>query len=119
VLPQRFRGLYTCNLPSAKSLKSGAPDKIRTCDLCLRRAEHLWRQVAATCRRGLPPKTVQTFAGHSSSQFTMDRYGHRFRSDDHGRAMDAIASEIYSVAEPVRPSKMPGEPKPGPEPQNG
>jgi hypothetical protein len=38
-----FRGIYSCNLPSAKSLKSGAPDKIRTCDLCLRRAAGLMR----------------------------------------------------------------------------
>jgi hypothetical protein len=30
--------IYSCKVPSAKSLKSGAPDKIRTSDLCLRRA---------------------------------------------------------------------------------
>jgi hypothetical protein len=29
---------------------------------------------------GLLPKTVQTFAGHSSLQITMDRYGHLFQS---------------------------------------
>src|SRR5215831_11937613 len=28
-------------------------------------------------------QTVQTFAGHASLQFTMDRYGHLFPSDDH------------------------------------
>jgi integrase len=43
---------------------------------------------------GLSPKTVQTFAGHSSLQVTMDRYGHLFRSEDHKKAMDAIASEM-------------------------
>ena len=43
---------------------------------------------------GLPPKTAQTFAGHSSLQVTMDRYGHLFRSDNHGGVMDAIAHEM-------------------------
>ena len=42
----------------------------------------------------LKPKTVQTFAGHSSLQVTMDRYGHMFKSDDHGAAMDRIASGL-------------------------
>lgn len=44
---------------------------------------------------GLAPKTIQTFAGHSSLQVTMDRYGHLFRSEDHKRAMDAIAKEMF------------------------
>lgn len=43
---------------------------------------------------GLNPKTVQTFAGHSSLQVTMDRYGHLFKSEDHKKAMDAIAAEM-------------------------
>ncbi|EPE95749.1 site-specific integrase [Rhizobium grahamii] len=45
---------------------------------------------------GLAPKTVQTFAGHSSLAVTMDRYGHLFPSDDHRHAMDAIASSIFA-----------------------
>jgi integrase len=62
---------------------------------------HALRHFAISCwiDAGLPPKTVQTFAGHSSLQVTMDRYGHLFRSDAHGRAMDAIAEAIDS---PVR-----------------
>ena len=44
---------------------------------------------------GLSPKTVQTFAGHSSLHMTMDRYGHLFKSDDHKRAMDKIAGELF------------------------
>jgi integrase len=43
---------------------------------------------------GLAPNTVQTFAGHSSLAVTMDRYGHLFKSDDHRRAMEKIASEL-------------------------
>jgi integrase len=43
---------------------------------------------------GLAPKTIQTFAGHSSLQVTMDRYGHLFPSDNHKAAMDAIAGEL-------------------------
>lgn len=44
---------------------------------------------------GLAPKTVQTFAGHSSLQVTMDRYGHMFPSDDHRKAMDAIGKDLF------------------------
>ena len=44
---------------------------------------------------GLTPKTVQTFAGHASLQVTMDRYGHLFPSDDHKRAMDGIAKQLF------------------------
>jgi integrase len=42
----------------------------------------------------LSPKAVQTFAGHSSLQVTMDRYGHFFKSEDHHRAMDEIAKQM-------------------------
>jgi integrase len=53
-------------------------------------------ETSASCwiEAGLTPKTVQTFAGHSSLQVTMDRYGHLFKSDDHKRAMEAIAAEM-------------------------
>ena len=50
--------------------------------------------VSTWIEAGLTPKTVQTFAGHSSLQVTMDRYGHLFPSDDHKAAMDAIAGEL-------------------------
>ncbi|MCR9178536.1 MAG: site-specific integrase, partial [Alphaproteobacteria bacterium] len=43
----------------------------------------------------LPPKTVQTFAGHSSLQVTMDRYGHLFKSDENAKAMDKIAGDLF------------------------
>jgi integrase len=46
------------------------------------------------CEAGLSPKTVHTFAGHSSLQVTMDRYGHLFQSEDHKRAMEAIAAQM-------------------------
>jgi integrase len=45
---------------------------------------------------GLTPKTVQTFAGHSTLAVTMDRYGHLFPSDDHKATMDKIAASIFS-----------------------
>jgi integrase len=50
--------------------------------------------VSTWIEAGLTPKTVQTFAGHSSLSVTMDRYGHLFPSDDHKAAMDAIAGEL-------------------------
>lgn len=57
---------------------------------------HALRHFAVSCwiDAGLSPKTVQTFAGHSSLQVTMDRYGHMFKSDDHKKAMDAIAADM-------------------------
>jgi integrase len=50
--------------------------------------------VSTWIEAGLALKTIQTFAGHSSYQITMDRYGHLFPSDDHKAAMDAIAGEL-------------------------
>ncbi len=66
---------------------------------------HALRHFAISCwiDAGLPPKTVQTFAGHSSLQVTMDRYGHLFRSDSHAQAMDAIAASIESPTKPTSP----------------
>ena len=62
-----------------------------------RRNWHALRHFAVSCwiEAGLSPKTVQTFAGHSSLQVTMDRYGHLFKSDDHKKAMDAIAADMF------------------------
>jgi integrase len=51
--------------------------------------------VSTWIEAGLSPKTVQTFAGHASLQVTMDRYGHLFPSEDHRRAMDAIAKGLF------------------------
>jgi integrase len=59
---------------------------------------HALRHFAISCwiEAGLAPKTVQTFAGHSTLAVTMDRYGHLFKSDDHRRAMERIAGELFS-----------------------
>jgi integrase len=59
---------------------------------------HALRHFAVSCwiEAGLKPKTVQTFAGHSSLAITMDRYGHMFPSDDHRHAMDGIARDLFS-----------------------
>ncbi len=59
---------------------------------------HGLRHFAVSCwvEAGLTPKTVQTFASHASLQITMDRYGHLFPSDDHRKAMDAIAKGLFS-----------------------
>ena len=58
---------------------------------------HALRHFAVSCwiEAGLSPKTVQTFAGHSSLQVTMDRYGHLFKSDDHKAAMNEIAESLF------------------------
>jgi integrase len=47
---------------------------------------------------GLTPKTVQTFAGHSTLTVTMDRYGHLFPSEDHREVMGKIATALFSTA---------------------
>jgi integrase len=59
---------------------------------------HALRHFAISCwiDARLSPKTVQTFAGHSSLQVTMDRYGHLFPSEDHRRAMDGIANRLFA-----------------------
>lgn len=77
---------------------------------------HALRHFAISCwiDAGLPPKAVQTFAGHSSLQVTMDRYGHLFRSDDHRRAMDAIADQFTPAAPNARfQEKALPKPEPG------
>jgi integrase len=54
------------------------------------------RHFAVSCwiEAGLAPTTVQTFAGHSTLAVTRDSYGHLFKSDDHRKAMDAIAGDV-------------------------
>jgi integrase len=58
---------------------------------------HSLRHFAVSCwiEQGLAPKTVQTFAGHASLAITMDRYGHLFPSEDHRKAMDQIAGDLF------------------------
>jgi integrase len=51
--------------------------------------------VSTWIEAGMAPKTVQTFAGHASLAITMDRYGHLFPSEDHKRAMDQIAKDLW------------------------
>lgn len=43
---------------------------------------------------GLPLKTIQTYAGHSSVQITMDRYGHLFPSEHQHVAMARAAKAL-------------------------
>jgi len=40
-------------------------------------------------------------------QVTMDRYGHLFRSDNHGQAMDAISAEMRPSAPSGTPPARP------------
>ena len=80
---------------------------------------HALRRFAISCwiDAGLPPKTVQTFAGHSSLQVTMDRYGHLFRSEGHSRVMDAISDEIWDATVPPVARSRTRVAKPDPSPQ--
>jgi integrase len=47
---------------------------------------------------GFSPKAVQTFAGHSSLQVTLDRYGHLFPAEDHSKMMNEIAVTLFADA---------------------
>lgn len=66
---------------------------------------HALRRFAISCwiEAGLAPKTVLTFAGHSTLMVTMDRYSLLFRSDNHGAAMDAIAGQFSGANAAERP----------------
>ena len=59
---------------------------------------HGLRHFAISCwiEACLPPKTVQTFAGHAPLQVTMDRYGHLFPNEDHKKVKDHIAKELFA-----------------------
>lgn len=59
---------------------------------------HSLRHFAVSCwiEARLAPKTVQTFVGHATLQMTMDTYGHMFPSEDHSKAMDAIAKGLFT-----------------------
>jgi integrase len=47
----------------------------------------------------VPIKTIMTWAGHSSIQMTMDRYGHMFKNDQDWSTMDKLSEEL--VTRPV------------------
>ena len=50
--------------------------------------------VSLWIEQGFSIKEVMTFAGHSSVQMTMERYGHLFPSPDHQRGMAEIESRL-------------------------
>ena len=50
--------------------------------------------VSLWIEQGFTIKEVMTFAGHSSVQMTMDRYGHLFPSPDHQRGMAEVESRL-------------------------
>lgn len=58
---------------------------------------HAHRHFAVSCwiEAGASPKTVHTWAGHSTLAMTMDIYGHLFPSDDRSKTMDAIAKGLF------------------------
>ena len=52
--------------------------------------------VSLWIEQGFSIKEVMTFAGHSSSQMTIDRYGHLFPSPDHQRAMAEVEQRLFT-----------------------
>ncbi len=51
--------------------------------------------VSLWIEQGFSIKAVQTFAGHSSVQMTMDRYGHLFPSPEHHTGMAEVESRLF------------------------
>ncbi len=51
--------------------------------------------VSLWIEQGFSSKAVQTFAGHSSVQMTMDRYGHLFPSPEHHTGMAEVESRLF------------------------
>ena len=50
--------------------------------------------VSLWIEQGFSIKEVMTFAGHSSVQMTMDRYGHLFPSADHQRGVAEVEKRL-------------------------
>ncbi len=58
---------------------------------------HSLRHFAVSCwiEQGFQPKTVQAYSGHSNIAITFSRYGHLFPTEDHRKAMDRIAKDLF------------------------
>ncbi|MDN3277442.1 tyrosine-type recombinase/integrase [Frankia sp. RB7] len=80
---------------------------------------HALRHFAVSCwiDADLPPKTIQTFAGHSTLAVTMDIYGHLFKKAAHNDAMDAIAKTFVAEG-PKRPAQRRARRHPAAEPRS-
>ena len=52
--------------------------------------------ISAWIDHGFSVKAIQTFAGHSSVQMTMDRYGHLFPSPDHHVGMAEVEKRLFA-----------------------
>lgn len=50
--------------------------------------------VSLWIEQGFSIKEIMTFAGHSSIQMTMERYGHLFPSPDHQKAMAMVEAKL-------------------------
>jgi integrase len=51
--------------------------------------------VSLWIEQGFSIKEVMTFAGHSSVQMTMERYGHLFPTPDHQKAMALVEQRMF------------------------
>jgi integrase len=86
-------------VPLFEKLEASRQADLKNCPTPPRRFNwHAFRHFAISSwiEAGFAPKAVQTFAGHSSLQVTMDRYGHLFPDDDHKRTMDQIAKGLFA-----------------------
>lgn len=50
--------------------------------------------VSLWIEQGFSIKEIMIFAGHSSIQMTMERYGHLFPSPDHQKAMAMVEAKL-------------------------
>ena len=87
------RGGYPCHNNTVKRRFKPLFEKTNVAPFNWHALRHF--AISTWIESGLSPKTVQSFAGHSSLQVTMDRYGHLFPSEDHQQAMERIAKGIF------------------------
>lgn len=87
------RGGYPCHDNMVKRRFKPLFDKVDVAPFNWHALRHF--AISTWIESGLSPKTVQSFAGHSSLQVTMDRYGHLFPSEDHQLAMERIANGVF------------------------
>lgn len=65
---------------------------------------HSLRHFAVSCwiEAGMPPKRIQTYAGHATLAMTTDTYGHLFPDEDHSKAFDEIAKGLLTTTNDPR-----------------
>jgi len=86
------------DLPQSENQHLSVRDICANCRRCVRSCPHGAIEPRPVPKRnggqGFSMKEIMTFAGHSSIQMTMERYGHLFPSPDHQTAMAMVEAKL-------------------------